>query len=49
MQERSESLENFDDNLDINKNWEVIRENINISAEENLTNHELNQQKNKMV
>jgi hypothetical protein len=38
-------LENFDDNVDINKTWEIIRENIKISAEENLSNYELNQDK----
>jgi hypothetical protein len=36
-------LENFDGNVDINKNWKIIRENIKISAKENLSNNELNQ------
>jgi hypothetical protein len=38
----SESLENFDDNVDISKTWEIIRENIKISAKGNLSNNELN-------
>jgi hypothetical protein len=37
------SLENFDDNVDMNRAWEGIRENINISAKESLGHYELQQ------
>jgi hypothetical protein len=38
-------LENFDDNVDMNRAWESIRENIKISAKESLGYYKL--QKNK--
>jgi hypothetical protein len=38
-------LENFDDNLDTNRAWENIRENIKISAKESLGHYELQQHK----
>jgi hypothetical protein len=42
---RFAGLENLDDNVDINRAWENIRENIKISAKENLGHYELNQHK----
>jgi hypothetical protein len=38
-------LENFDDNVDMIRAWENIRENIKISAEESLGHYELQQHK----
>jgi hypothetical protein len=38
-------LENFDDNVDMNRAWENIRENIKTSAEESLGHYELQQRK----
>jgi hypothetical protein len=38
-------LENFDDNVDMNRAWENIRENIKISAKDSLGHHELQQHK----
>jgi hypothetical protein len=38
-------LKNLDDDMDINRAWETIRENINISARENLGYYELKQHK----
>jgi DNA anti-recombination protein RmuC len=38
-------LENFDDNVDMNRVWEKIRVNIKISAKESLGHYELQQQK----
>jgi hypothetical protein len=35
-------MENFDDNVNINKTWEIIRI-IKILAKENLSNNELHQ------
>jgi predicted metallo-beta-lactamase superfamily hydrolase len=36
-------LENFDDNVDMNRAWENIRENIKTSATESLGHYELQQ------
>jgi hypothetical protein len=33
---RFAALENFDENVDMNTAWEIIRENIKISAKESL-------------
>jgi hypothetical protein len=38
-------LENFDDNVDTNRAWENIRENIKISARESLGHYKLQQHK----
>jgi hypothetical protein len=38
-------LENFDDNVDMNRAWENIRENIKISPKESLGHYELQQHK----
>jgi predicted metallo-beta-lactamase superfamily hydrolase len=35
------ALENFDDNVDMNRAWENIRENIKTSAKESLGHYEL--------
>jgi hypothetical protein len=40
---RFAALENFDDNVDMNRAWENIRENIKISAKESLGHYELQQ------
>jgi hypothetical protein len=37
---RFAALENFDDNLDMNRAWKNIRENIDISAKESLGHYE---------
>jgi hypothetical protein len=42
---RFAALENLDAEVDINRAWETIRENINISAKECLGYHELNKHK----
>jgi DNA repair ATPase RecN len=39
------ALENFDDNMDMNRAWEIIRENIKTSAKESLGHYELQQHK----
>jgi hypothetical protein len=39
------ALENFDDNVDMNRAWENIRENIKISAKESLGHYDLQQHK----
>jgi hypothetical protein len=39
------ALENLDTVVDVNKAWETIRENINISAKESLGNYELKNHK----
>jgi hypothetical protein len=38
-------LENFDDNVDMNRAWENIRENIKTSAKESLGHYKLHQHK----
>jgi hypothetical protein len=38
---RSAALENLDTEVDINRSWEIIRQNINISAKESLGYYEL--------
>jgi hypothetical protein len=38
-------LENFDDNVDMNRAWENIRQNIKISANASLGHYELKQHK----
>jgi hypothetical protein len=40
---RFAALENTDDNVDMNRAWENIRENIKISAKESLSHYELQQ------
>jgi hypothetical protein len=42
---RFTALENSDDDVDINRAWETIRENINISAKESIGYYELKQYK----
>jgi hypothetical protein len=42
---RFAALENFDDNVDMNRAWENIRENIKNSAKESLGHYELQQHK----
>jgi hypothetical protein len=42
---RFAALENLDDDVDINRAWETIRENINISAKASLGYHELKKHK----
>jgi hypothetical protein len=42
---RFTALENLDDNVDINRTWENIRDNIKISAIESLDHYELKQHK----
>jgi DNA repair ATPase RecN len=42
---RFAALENFDDNVDMNRAWENIRENVKISAKESLGRYELQQHK----
>jgi hypothetical protein len=42
---KSETLENLDESLDINSTWESIRDNINTSAEEKLGYHKLKHNK----
>jgi hypothetical protein len=42
---RSATLENFDNNVDMNRAWENIGENIKISAKESLGHYELQQHK----
>jgi hypothetical protein len=42
---RFAALENFDDNVDMNRAWENIRENIKTSAKESLGHYELQQHK----
>jgi len=42
---RFAALENLDESLDINSAWENIRENIKISANENLGYHRLKHSK----
>jgi hypothetical protein len=42
---RFAALENFDDNVDMNRDWENIRENIKSSAKESLGHYELQQHK----
>jgi hypothetical protein len=42
---RFAALENLDDVVDINRAWETTRENIKISARENLGYYELKQHK----
>jgi hypothetical protein len=42
---RFAALENFDDNVDMNRAWENIRENIKISAKSSLGHYELQQHK----
>jgi hypothetical protein len=42
---RCAALENFDDNVDINRAWESIRENIKTSAKGSLGHNELQQHK----
>jgi hypothetical protein len=39
------ALENLDTEVDVNKAWETIRENINISAKESLGYYELKKNK----
>jgi hypothetical protein len=39
------ALENLDDDVDINRAWETIRENIKISAKESLRYYELKEHK----
>jgi hypothetical protein len=39
------TLKNFDDNVDMNRAWENIRENIKTSAKESLGHYELQQHK----
>jgi hypothetical protein len=41
-------LENFDDNVDMNRAWENIRENIKTSAKDSLGHYELQQQQQMM-
>jgi hypothetical protein len=42
---RFAALKNFDDNVDMNRAWENIRENIKISAKDSLGHYELQQHK----
>jgi hypothetical protein len=42
---RFAALENFDDNVDMNRAWENIRENIKTSAKDSLGQYELQQHK----
>jgi hypothetical protein len=42
---RFAALENFDDNMDMNRAWENIRENIKTSAKESLGHYELQKHK----
>jgi len=42
---RFAALENVNDNKDVNRTWENIKENIQTSAKESLGLHELNQNK----
>jgi len=42
---RFAALENVNDEEDVNRIWEYIKENIKTSAEESLGLHELNQNK----
>jgi hypothetical protein len=42
---RFAALENFDDNVDMNRAWENIRENIKSSAKESLGHYKLQQHK----
>jgi hypothetical protein len=42
---RFAALENFDDNVEMNRAWENIRENIKISAKESLGHYDLQQHK----
>jgi predicted metallo-beta-lactamase superfamily hydrolase len=42
---RFAAKENFDDNVDMNRAWENIRENIKTSAKENLGHYKLQQHK----
>jgi hypothetical protein len=42
---RFAALENFNDNVDMNRAWENIIENINISAKESLGHYKLQQRK----
>jgi hypothetical protein len=42
---RFKALGNFDSNVDMNRAWENIRENIQISAKESLGHYELQQHK----
>jgi hypothetical protein len=42
---RFAALENFDDNVDMSRAWENIRENIKTSAKESLGHYELQQHK----
>jgi len=42
---RTAALENFNDDEDVNRTWENIKENMRVSAEESLGLHELKQNK----
>jgi hypothetical protein len=42
---RFAALENLDTEVDVNKSWETIRENINISAKESLDYYEVKKNK----
>jgi hypothetical protein len=42
---RFAALENFDDNVDLNRAWENIRENIQTSAKDSLGHYKLQQHK----
>jgi hypothetical protein len=45
MSNRLSALEILDDDVDINRAWETVKENIKISAKQNMGYYELKQQK----
>jgi hypothetical protein len=45
ISKRDAALENLSDSMDISRGWEKIKDNIKISAKENLGRHELKRHK----